>query len=364
MKVSRILSCALTFVLAGAVLTACFGRGGDRDPLPPGEPAGSPSASEPGEPEPQVPGPEEPEPGSEPQEPAPGPEEPEPEEPAPGLEQSEPEQPEPEPEQPEPEPEKPEPEPEKPGPEPGKPEPEPEQPEPEKENHTLYVLMYHDIVEDGRPYNNWTITTSRLREDFQWLKDNGYVSLLPSELASGKPLPPKAVLITFDDGYKSNYTLGFPIMKELGTKCAVALITNNQAVGNPGSLTWDMCREMRDSGLVEFGSHTHNLHLRDLEGAGREGLCRMEGESRTDYEARVLTDLQTSCDLMEENLGVPPRYFAYPHGLTDSWSDDWIARHFDVTVITRHGPADITGGLYKLPRHNISVEHPASEYLP
>ena len=120
----------------------------------------------------------------------------------------------------------------------------------------LPILMYHDVVEDGQPYNTWTVTAGRFRQDLQWLKDHGYACVLPRELARGHLPRGKAVLITFDDGYESNYRLAFPILKEFGDKAAIALVTKSVDQGEPGFLTWDMCREMEASGLVEFGSHT------------------------------------------------------------------------------------------------------------
>lgn len=226
---------------------------------------------------------------------------------------------------------------------------------------TLYILMYHDVVEDGVECNDWTITASRLREDFQWLSDHGYTTLLPSEVVQmsreGK-LPEKAVLVTFDDGYASNLELALPILEETSTKAVVSVITERLDSEKPGFMTWDMCRELNASGLVEIGSHTHTLH-----GTG-DGIRRLEGESEAEYKARVLPDIQTSIDRIEENLGAKPRFLAYPHGVADPWAEDFLRENFDMTVTTDHGPADISKGLYDLKRHNITVNNPVSKYLP
>lgn len=244
------------------------------------------------------------------------------------------------------------------------PEPAPEPPsesQPESapsDNHTLYILMYHHVVEDGQSCNTWTITTGRFREDLQWLRDNGYSWLLPSQLAEGVPLPEKAVLITFDDGYASNYHLAFPILKEFQAKAVISLITSRIEEQHPDFLTWDMCREMAASGLVEFGSHTYDAHREDP-----RGIKHISGESRSDYEARIFPDLQASIDQIQANLGTEVLFFAYPHGQKERWANDYFREHFAVTVTTRHGPADLSGGLYDLPRHNITVEHPVSEFL-
>lgn len=221
--------------------------------------------------------------------------------------------------------------------------------------------MYHDVIqEEASSCNDWTTTTDQLREDLQWLKDHGYTTLLPSELAGGAPLPDKAVMITFDDGYASNYRLAFPILKEFGAKAVVSLITRRMEDGNPNFLTWDMCREMADSGLVEFGSHTRDHHG----GGDPRGIQRSKGESREDYLQRILPDLQSSIDLIETQLGREVLFFAYPHGQTEPWANDFLREHFSVTVTTHHGAADISGGLYDLPRYNINPKQPPGKFLP
>ena len=251
------------------------------------------------------------------------------------------------------------------------PEPSPEpsaepSPEPSSEpsapaNTKLYILMYHHFVPDGEDCNDWTTTVSRFREDLEWLRDNGYTCVLPRELAAGQPLPEKAVMLTMDDGYTSNYTLAYPILQEFGAKAVIALITAYPDAVQ-WSMTWDMCREMAASGLVEFGSHTHTLHPYDKVHK-TYGVQRWKGESQADYEARVLADLQASVDTLTEQLGTAPVYFAYPHGKTDSWSSDFLREHFSVTVTTRVKTADISGGLYKLPRYNMNAKNRPWQFL-
>ena len=244
------------------------------------------------------------------------------------------------------------------------PEPEPPlQPTPTVQtarNTKFYVLMYHHVVPDGTNCNDWTITVSRLREDLRWLKDKGYTCILPRELAAGAPLPDKAVMITFDDGYASNYHLAYPILQELETKAVISLITKRIEDGHTDYLTWDMCRELNASGLVEIGSHTHDLH----NGQIVNGIKRLPNETRAEYENRVFPDLLTSKELIETNLDTPVTFFAYPHGIRDSWGEGFVEEQFASTAITRHGPASIKNNLYDFPRMNISMADPPSKYLP
>ena len=238
------------------------------------------------------------------------------------------------------------------------PAPEPDA-DPDPPNTKLYVLMYHHFVPEGVPCNNWMLTDVRLREDLEWRDSHGYVTVLPSQLAAGEPLPQRAVMLTFDDGYDSNYALAYPLLQEYQAKAVISLIVKYTQEEVPGFLTWDMCREMASSGLVEFGSHTYASHDEE-----EHGIKRRWGESREDYEARLFPDLQTSIDRIEENLGSPPLLFAYPNGLKESWAAGFIQDHFAITLTTKHGASDLSKGLYSLNRCNVSMGVPVGDILP
>lgn len=225
-----------------------------------------------------------------------------------------------------------------------------------KRNTTLYILMYHNLAPDGWECNDWTVSAGEFRKDLQWLTDNGYEFVLPSELAAGKSLPEKAVMLTFDDGYASNYEIGYPILQEYGAKAVIALITKRIEDGVEGFLTWDMCREMQRSGLVEFGSHTHDVHA-----LANQGVARGEGESWEAYDQRVIPDVDQSIRLIQQELGTTPVFFAYPYGRTDEWISDYMKEHFSVTVTTEYRAADISGGLYELPRITVNNTSDLSE---
>lgn len=232
------------------------------------------------------------------------------------------------------------------------------------------VLMYHHVVPDGQACNDMTVTAGRLERDLQWLTENGYHSVLPRELAEGQPLPERPVLITFDDGYRSNYDLAFPLLQKYQTKAAIAIMVLMQDSWAESFLSWDMCREMTDSGLVEIGSHgfaTHNLDDRmgDFTAGQANGVQRRKGESDVDFKARVLDDLQKSYDRIAAETGVPPTYFAYPYGQTDPDADAFLEDLFPVTVVTGKGKsaADLSGGLCGLPRYTITMEKGPEAFL-
>lgn len=225
-------------------------------------------------------------------------------------------------------------------------------------NTDLYVLMYHDVVADDAAYGPWSITESRFREDLQWLTDHGYTTVSAADLTAGTSLPERAVLITFDDGYVSNRTLALPILQEFGMKAVVSLIVHYIDEQDPGFLSWDQCREMADSGLFEFGSHTYDCH------SGDNCIQRKEGETALQYGARVFADLQKSIDRIETELDQPVQYFAYPHGRQDPWADEFLRDHFPVIVTSERGVGDVSSSAQMLPRYNINMDDPPALFLP
>lgn len=222
----------------------------------------------------------------------------------------------------------------------------------------LYILMFHDVVPDGKEVSNWSVTESQLRDYLQWMQDHGYTTVLPSQLAGGEALPERAVLLTFDDGYASNYTLAYPLLQEFHAKAVISLIGHYLDEENPGFLSWEMCREMAASGLVEFGSHTYDAHVLD------RCLRRLSEETQGEYQARIFPDVDKSIALLERELGAPICFFAYPNGRADKWSDDFLAQRFAITVTTNAGVARLSRGLYRLPRFNINTVQPVWAVLP
>ncbi|WP_297211257.1 polysaccharide deacetylase family protein [uncultured Flavonifractor sp.] len=231
----------------------------------------------------------------------------------------------------------------------------------------LTILMYHHIVPDGTQLNAMTVTAQQFAGDMRWLKEAGYTTVLPRELAAGDPLPEKAVLVTFDDGYASNYQYAFPVLQQLEMKAAIAVV-GRCVEESDGSfyLTWDMCREMSLSGLVEIGAHSYDLHNLDQRHGlfvpeGPNGIQRLEGETEADCLRRVSEDLERNVRDIEAAVGAPVCYLAYPFGVTEPWAESYIRDRFSLTVTTREGRCDPAEGLYQLPRLGVTAQRTAQD---
>jgi len=241
------------------------------------------------------------------------------------------------------------------------------------DGYRLTILMYHHVVKDGMPINSVTVTESKLNEDLKYISENGYTTILPSELISilsekDAKLPDKTVMITFDDGYRSNYELAFPLLEKYGCKASIALITANIDAGMEFFLTWDMCRVMDGSGLIEFGSHTHDHHNPQNDGNlytdGPNGIQRRPGENKADYKARISYDLEHSYERLTAELGQKPHYFfAYPYGVTDRVGDRIVDSIYNVSVTTMPDYTDIRKGTVRMPRFGIREDTDLSTIL-
>ena len=164
-------------------------------------------------------------------------------------------------------------------------------------NQFVNVIFYHDVVEgDGSSYQQINVET--FTKQMEYLRNEGFETLLFDDLEDKEKVSfkKKRVLITFDDGWLSNYTIAFPIIKKLGIKFNIFLAMNE--IGNKEtSLTWDMVKEMRESGLVGFGAHTYNhVDVSDFD--------------KVNFEEEVIK----ANSLFESQLGYTPIDFCYPYG--------------------------------------------------
>lgn len=207
------------------------------------------------------------------------------------------------------------------------------------------VLMYHDISYLGRGYSK---TPEIFRAQMQELKAAGFHTVFYAELIDyvehGTPLPEKPIVISIDDGYKSNYTYVLPILRELEMKAEISLIGNAILYADWG-MTWDQVREMQDSGLLSFQSHTKGLHGDDTATGGRLGVLKIPTESWTDYVQTLGDDTQAILDLIEAETGVRPQAFTYPRGQWSTLADGVMGRFgCKVSVTTRDGIAQVKQG--------------------
>lgn len=207
------------------------------------------------------------------------------------------------------------------------------------------ILMYHDISYLGEGYSK---TPELFRTQMLELKNAGFNTIFYADLIdyaeNGTPLPQKPIIISIDDGYRSNYTYLFPILQELEMKAEISLI-GNAIQRYDWAMNWDQVREMADSGLVAFQSHTKNLHSDLTAQGGRLGVLKHPEESWTEYAALLGNDIAASLELIESETDVKPLVFTYPRGKWNSMAEGLTAQlGCRASVTTLDGIATIYHG--------------------
>ncbi len=168
------------------------------------------------------------------------------------------------------------------------------------------ILLYHYVEYVKDPGDKIRISLNIqpfvFESQLKTLTEAGYTFMTPSDIPDlfngSRKLPEKAVILSFDDGYRDFYTDVFPLLKKYQAK-AVAYIVPG-FLDKPNNLTSRQLKEILDSGLVEIGAHTmHHVYLKGMNGKSAK------------------LEIEQSKTFLEKNLGVKIASFAYPYGAFD-----------------------------------------------
>ena len=190
------------------------------------------------------------------------------------------------------------------------------------------VLMWHNLAEESS--GDMTISVDTFRAQIEALHEAGFKTVSLQQLYDyvhfGTELPGKPIVLTFDDGYFSNYEYAFPILQEYDMQATIFAIgvsvgkdtykdTDHAMTPHFGA---DEAREMVAPGLISVQSHTYDMHqwppFEDGNAQVRETLLPFDGEADADYEAAVEADFAESRELLESITGQPVNALAFPEG--------------------------------------------------
>ena len=170
------------------------------------------------------------------------------------------------------------------------------------------ILTYHDVIETRNEDSLWfDCSQTELEEQIQWLKKRGaqFVTIdqVFDHLVKGAALPRNAISITFADGYEGFYLRAVPILRRYHVP--VAMFVHTDYVGDQHGrpkMTWGQLQELDREGLVTICSQTrtHPADLRVLDAK------------------RLREEMSGSKKVLEQMLGHPIRFLAYPNGKFDT----------------------------------------------
>ena len=198
------------------------------------------------------------------------------------------------------------------------------------ESVAVPIIMYHKVSKDRGQLGELCIAPEEFEADLKFLKDSDFTVVTMAQLVdfvSGEgSLPEKPIVISFDDGYFSDYRYVFPLLLEYDIPIVSSIIgkvTDEYSEEGREDITyphllWPQIIEMAESGLVEFQNHGYDLHCFR---AGVSGARQRRGENDFDYANRLGEDVTRLQDRIEELLGVRPTTFTYPFGAMSPSSD-------------------------------------------
>lgn len=190
------------------------------------------------------------------------------------------------------------------------------------------VLNYHQI--NDKDHNALTVPVADFEREMAYLKADGYTSITPEQLSDhlkyGKPLPEKPVMITFDDGYRDNYTNAFPILQKYGFTASIFLVSDFMGRFD-NYLTWEQVQEMSEAGI---NMESHTLSHVELAGLPHDELYKqlMGGKLATEWKTlKFVKYMAYPCGNMDEAAMTAVKDCGYEGGFTvrydlvHSWDD-------------------------------------------
>jgi poly-beta-1,6-N-acetyl-D-glucosamine N-deacetylase len=193
------------------------------------------------------------------------------------------------------------------------------------------VLCYHEVEPD--PSSKYGVTPDRLAEQLGALRSAGYRTISVKQFLgylAGEPLPPRSLLITFDDGTKGNWVHADPILEQNGFTAVSFVITGSVGQKDGYYLSWDELQRMRESGRWELESHTYEGHVMVPSGPdGKTGpflanrIWSGGGRESVDaFRSRITTDVDHSITDLKAHGAPAPRLFAFPYSATTAPTND------------------------------------------
>jgi peptidoglycan/xylan/chitin deacetylase (PgdA/CDA1 family) len=216
----------------------------------------------------------------------------------------------------------------------------------------------------------WTeITPAAFEAQMKELKDRGITVIPMQDLLAWKRgeknIPPRCAVITFDDGWKSQYEVAWPLMKKFGYPFTMFIYTEGVrggALGGGEAITWEQLADMRDNGVdIEAHSATHqdlreghNIML--VASGGKRTKTKLTGPQ---YEQWVQNEVVGSKQLLEQRLGIKVNCFAVPFGSYNEHVKE-IARNtgFEAMFTVYGQPITFTSAMDSLGRYAIEANKP------
>ena len=218
------------------------------------------------------------------------------------------------------------------------------------ESPSAIILGYHQFTPGDQPSKNiYSMTANAFAGEMKYLKDSGCHVVPLSDIVrfiEGKgTLPPHAVAITIDDGYKSPIVNAAPILKQYGYPwtffCYTDFIASHE---NKGAASWDDLLELQKEGVdIECHSKSHPM------------LAHRNGKSPEQYDQWLTAETAGAKAILEQHLNKKIVYFAYPFGdYNKQVQDHLVAAGYEAIFTVAGNPVRANTSLLHVGRYVVT----------
>jgi len=203
--------------------------------------------------------------------------------------------------------------------------------DPQSKGRKIPILMYHAIADVPWTNNDLLfVRPAELEAQIKYLCDNGYQTITFEDFDNIGGYD-KPIMLTFDDGYRDNYDILFPLLQKYNAKATVFMITN--AVWDKRYLSIENLQEMAGSGLVSVQSHSMS----------HAEMTKL-GQDKLEYE------LAESKEYLEEITGKPVIALCYPIGANNAAVRAAATNHYQYAVTITYGKYICGNNAISMPR--------------
>jgi poly-beta-1,6-N-acetyl-D-glucosamine N-deacetylase len=195
------------------------------------------------------------------------------------------------------------------------------------------ALCYHSIQPQRDPKDPYRISQQQFIEQLEYLRSHNFSFISLADLAAARegrrPLPEKAVMLTFDDAYRSFYDFVFPVLERFDCPALLSVVGRWIEEDPPEGLSepllnWAQIAELAQHPLVTIASHSYDLHravqytpqgnVGPVVGVRAYQPARQRYETEEAYRHKLGQDFQQQKDLFIRRISKAPQAIVWPYG--------------------------------------------------
>ena len=217
----------------------------------------------------------------------------------------------------------------------------------------LPIIMYHQISMKPSKLGTYVISAEEFENDLKLFKEQGFTAITVGDLlkfvTKKGALPVKPIMLTFDDGYESDYVYALPLLQKYGMKAIFSVVgqfidefSEPDVIKNIdyAMLSWDEIKAMYESGMADFQNHSYGLHKIDR----RNGALPRRFEDDAEYQNLINKDLGQLNAKYMEHIGREPEAFTCPFGAYNDRLKEAVRKAGFPVIFTSYQEMNVLSG--------------------